>query len=174
MKWFNDQKRFRLITPNNGGEDLFVHQSPIQSKGIWGFGESKNVKFQLWSRGHLIVTWWWITAIWLVIVGNWYAIIRRFQSFMAVPPYKGSYGVCQSLKRGGLFLFWWSWARKRDLCVYPMRDSLNEMKSERSSSIFYVTESEVWVQNWFWRFLLLLFCSKLGIFAYMFERKGEY
>ena len=34
VKWFNDQKGFGFITPDEGTKDLFVHQSGIVGDGL--------------------------------------------------------------------------------------------------------------------------------------------
>ena len=38
---------FRFIPPNEGGEDLFVHQSSIKSDGFRSLGEVETVEFQI-------------------------------------------------------------------------------------------------------------------------------
>uniref|UniRef100_A0A7N0TKX7 CSD domain-containing protein n=1 Tax=Kalanchoe fedtschenkoi TaxID=63787 RepID=A0A7N0TKX7_KALFE len=47
VKWFNDMKEFGFITPDNSSEDLFIHQSSIQSDGFRNLGEGKTVEYEV-------------------------------------------------------------------------------------------------------------------------------
>ncbi|HEX6088262.1 MAG TPA: cold-shock protein [Thermoanaerobaculia bacterium] len=46
VKWFNDAKGFGFIT-TEGGEDVFVHFSAIQSKGFRSLAEGAAVEFDV-------------------------------------------------------------------------------------------------------------------------------
>ena len=46
VKWFNDAKGFGFITME-GGEDVFVHFSAIQSKGFRSLPEGSRVEFDV-------------------------------------------------------------------------------------------------------------------------------
>ena len=46
VKWFNDDKGFGFITPDDGSEDLFVHQSAIVAEGHRTLGEGSKVSFE--------------------------------------------------------------------------------------------------------------------------------
>ena len=45
VKWFNDDKGFGFITPDEGGKDLFVHFSGIASDGFRSLAEGARVSF---------------------------------------------------------------------------------------------------------------------------------
>ena len=47
VKWFNAQKGFGFVTPDNGGPDLFAHFSAIQSTGYKELMEDQRVRFEV-------------------------------------------------------------------------------------------------------------------------------
>ena len=47
VKWFNDQKGFGFITPEDGSKDCFVHHSSIQAEGFKTLAEGAQVEFDV-------------------------------------------------------------------------------------------------------------------------------
>ncbi len=47
VKWFNDQKGFGFIQPNNGGNDVFVHISAVERAGMRSLKEGQSISFDL-------------------------------------------------------------------------------------------------------------------------------
>ena len=46
VKWFNDEKGFGFITPEDGSKDLFVHQSAIAGDGYRSLEEGAKVSYE--------------------------------------------------------------------------------------------------------------------------------
>ena len=47
VKWFNASKGFGFITPEDGGNDLFVHHSEIKTEGYATLDEDQKVTFEV-------------------------------------------------------------------------------------------------------------------------------
>jgi len=47
VKWFNDQKGYGFITPDEGGKDVFVHHSSIVGDGFKTLAEGARVEFEV-------------------------------------------------------------------------------------------------------------------------------
>jgi CspA family cold shock protein len=47
VKWFNGQKGFGFIQPNDGGSDVFVHISAVERAGLSGLAEGQKVNFEV-------------------------------------------------------------------------------------------------------------------------------
>ncbi len=47
VKWFNDQKGYGFITPDDGTPDVFVHHSAIKADGFKTLSENQSVEFEV-------------------------------------------------------------------------------------------------------------------------------
>ena len=47
VKWFNAEKGFGFIAPDDGSADVFVHYSAIQTNGFRTLEENQRVRFEI-------------------------------------------------------------------------------------------------------------------------------
>jgi len=50
VKWFNSQKGFGFIQPDDGSKDVFVHISTVERAGMGSLNEGQKLTFEL-ERG---------------------------------------------------------------------------------------------------------------------------
>jgi CspA family cold shock protein len=46
VKWFNAQKGYGFISPDDGGKDVFVHISAVERAGLSGLRDGQKVSFE--------------------------------------------------------------------------------------------------------------------------------
>jgi cold shock protein len=47
VKWFNAQKGFGFIQPDEGGQDVFVHISAVERAGLHGLNEGQKIAYEI-------------------------------------------------------------------------------------------------------------------------------
>jgi len=47
VKWFNDQKGYGFIQPDDGSKDVFVHITAVERAGLRGLNEGQKVTYDL-------------------------------------------------------------------------------------------------------------------------------
>ena len=46
VKWFNIQKGYGFITPEDGSKDVFVHRSAVEKAGLSQLSEGQEISFE--------------------------------------------------------------------------------------------------------------------------------
>ena len=49
VKWFNAQKGFGFIQPDDGGKDVFVHISAVERAGLGSLREGQKIRYEVVS-----------------------------------------------------------------------------------------------------------------------------
>ncbi len=47
VKWFNAEKGFGFIQPEDGGKDVFVHITAVQAAGLNGLDDGQRVTYEV-------------------------------------------------------------------------------------------------------------------------------
>ncbi len=47
VKWFNAQKGYGFIQPDDGSKDVFVHISAVERAGLGGLNEGQKVRYEV-------------------------------------------------------------------------------------------------------------------------------
>jgi cold shock protein len=47
VKWFNAQKGYGFITPDEGGRDVFVHVTAVERAGMDGLREGQKISYEI-------------------------------------------------------------------------------------------------------------------------------
>ena len=47
VKWFNTQKGYGFIAPDDGGKDVFVHISAVERAGLYQLNEGQKISFEV-------------------------------------------------------------------------------------------------------------------------------
>lgn len=47
VKWFNEQKGYGFIQPDEGGKDVFVHISAVEMAGMRGLAEGQKINYEI-------------------------------------------------------------------------------------------------------------------------------
>lgn len=57
VKWFNSQKGFGFIEPQDGGQDVFVHISAVEKAGMRNLHEGQKISYETQEeRGKISAT----------------------------------------------------------------------------------------------------------------------
>ncbi|WP_029351346.1 cold-shock protein [Bosea sp. 117] len=49
VKWFNSQKGYGFVQPDNGGSDVFVHISAVERAGMTSLSDGQKISFEIES-----------------------------------------------------------------------------------------------------------------------------